>query len=178
MSDRRPAVSMPSRTSLEPMPGRGEAPAVSPARTLDEAVAELIHGGGSIIALAVASGYPAKRLYHWGTTSENASADHRDIPLKAAIALTKLSGRRVVLDWFADSCGCVAVPLPGPTRTVSTLLDRVATLTADFADVQQTVAAALDGMTPAEARALDKELLDLVRAGEALRRGLRQEGAA
>ncbi len=124
------------------------------------------------------TGIPAKLLYRVAYDPENPSDQHRHLPADLIPALVKATGRPDVLEVLAAQTGHVLVPMPQPVPGSLQLLSRVGALTRELAEVQAATADALaDGLTPAERKALVKELGDVLRAASGLLLGL-QQGAA
>jgi hypothetical protein len=156
-------------SAVAPAAARGKAAPSS----LVEAVRGAIFRGGYVQDLAARVGVQAKQLYRWSTDPENDSDEHRALPAHMIETLTRETGQLDILEYLADSAGCILVRRPAPCTTAGALVDRVATVTADFADVQAACAPALDGVTPEEAKRIEKEISDLEGAAEALRLSVR-----
>lgn len=142
-----------------------------PAHSLDGAFAAVIRSVPRIDLLAERIGFPAKWLYRWSTSLDNASLEHRDPPAKAIVPLARATGRLDVVEFLARSVGCLLVALPTCESPMTlAILERVALITREFSDTQGTVATALhDGdVNAVEAGAIRDELRELMTAAAQL----------
>jgi len=172
----RMKMSTPSASAALAPGVRGKTAGDSPS-TLAEAVRAVLQSAPATV-IADALNSPEKAVYRYACLPTNASNEHRHLPVALVGALTRATGRLDIVEHLAREVGCVLVPLSAPIAGPAPLLERIATLTREFAEVQSCAAEALDGgITKAERAALERELFDVIRGAEGLRRGLR-EGAA
>lgn len=136
----------------------------------DVLIADLLHRA-NVTALAACAELDRKSLYRYATLKANPNGEHRPLPFALAPVLEIATGRRDLVDWHAAQLGGLFVPRPRAVDGPAGVLDQVAALTAEFADVQHEAARALlDGdITATEALTIDRELTDLQRYAETLR---------
>lgn len=153
---------------------QGKTAADLPPLRLWQAIRANIFTNGYVQDLASRVGCEARELYRVSTDPDNRSEEHRHLLAKWIVPITLGSGRFEILDWLEHQVGRVACVRPAPTVVAGTLVQRIASVVHEAADVQQLGAALLlDGVLPDEAQQIEREISEAQRELEALRLAVR-----